>query len=81
MAVLLLPDDPSSKAKGVVVALLCVVLQWHDAIGGAGGESTAPVFPVTPGTGLSIGITIEVTPFIDVLVAWLLLYLWEGFPF
>lgn len=81
MAVLLLLADPSFEAKGDAMALLCVVPQWHDTIRGSSGESTAPVSLVVPGPGLSISITIEVTPFIDVLATWLLLYLWEGFPF
>ena len=53
-------------------------LRWHSYVLLLRGRTPSLA---TLGPRLSIGITIEVTPFIDVLVAWLLLYLWEGFPF
>jgi hypothetical protein len=38
------------------------------------------MFLAALGPGLSIGITIEVTPFNDILAAWLLLFLLEESP-
>jgi hypothetical protein len=53
-------------------------LWWHSyALPLRGATPSAVVL----GTGLSIGITIEVTPFIDILLARLLLFLQEEFLF